>query len=107
MITPQYNMRQDDEPLTPMKLRERSGVTQRQVAASLDVTIGTVSSWERGNKVANLTLSEVQQLTELYQCTVKEFHEAFGLVQVKITLGELDAILQLCGVSLDELSRRI
>ena len=96
-------MSQEDEPLTPMKLRERSGTTQRQIAAVLDVTIGTVSNWERRLKVPNLTLSQVLQLIELYQCSVGELHEAFGPIQVNVTVRELQGILEWCELPLSGL----
>lgn len=96
-------MSQDNEPLTPMKLRERANVTQRQIAAALDVTVGTVSSWERRLKVPHLTLYEVNALTQLYQCSVGELTEAFGPIQVNLSLRELEGILTWGEFSLEAL----
>lgn len=100
-------MSDTSEPLTPMSLREKAGVTQRQVAATLDVTVGTVSSWERRVKVPNLTLLEVQSLCELYQCSVSELQQAFGHIQVRLDLSQLHAILELSDLTLPALIESI
>lgn len=65
------------EPLTPMKLRERAGLTQKQVADALGKTVGTVSNWERLVKEPKLKFSEVQRLISLYGCTLEDLIEAF------------------------------
>lgn len=77
VVLPQYNMEYHDEPLTPMKLRERAGLTQKQVADALGKTVGTVSNWERLVKEPRLKFSEVQRLISLYGCTLDELIQAF------------------------------
>ena len=70
-------MTSNDEQLTPMKLRERAGLTQRQIAESLGKTVGTVSGWERFTKKPRLSFSETKSLMELLNCTLDELIEAF------------------------------
>ncbi|MEG4058561.1 MULTISPECIES: helix-turn-helix transcriptional regulator [unclassified Microcoleus] len=62
---------------TPVNLRKRTGLTQRQIARALDVRESTVSEWERGLSVPHLPLSKVKQMMEVYQCTLDELVEAF------------------------------
>ena len=76
-----YNMRNDKSQLTPMKLRERVGLTQRQVSVALDKRQSTISDWERGITSPRLTLKEVQELMQLYNCTLDELVEAFEMVK--------------------------
>ena len=66
-----------DNQLTPMKLRERVKLTQRQIAQALDVRQGTVSDWERGISVPRLSPSKFKKMMEVYQCSVDELIEAF------------------------------
>lgn len=89
-------MSNESEPLTPMKLRERAGVTQRQVAIALDKTTTTVSHWETRRKSPELHPSEVLQLQRLYQCTIDDLLEAFGGMQVKLSLIEFKRLLEHC-----------
>lgn len=86
-----------------MSLRERAGVTQRQIANALDVTVGTVSNWERRVKEPHLDLGELQQLLKLYKCSVPEMVEAFGPIRVKIGLRDFGMILDLCEMTVDDL----
>jgi transcriptional regulator with XRE-family HTH domain len=74
-------MKEDKSQLTPMKLRERVGLTQRQVSVALDKRQGTISDWERGITSPRLTLKEVKELMHLYDCTLDELVEAFELVR--------------------------
>ncbi len=73
-----YNMtnRQEDQ-LTPVKLRQRIGLTQRQVAQALDIRQSTVSDWERGISIPNLPPSKIKLMLEIYQCSLDELIEAF------------------------------
>jgi DNA-binding XRE family transcriptional regulator len=68
---------QSQEPLTPADLRERAGLTQRQVAIALDKRVSTISDWERKEKYPKLTFTEILQLTRLYSCTLEELAQAF------------------------------
>ncbi|MEM7578342.1 MAG: helix-turn-helix transcriptional regulator [Cyanobacteria bacterium P01_A01_bin.80] len=60
-----------------MKLRERVGLTQRQVSVALDKKQSTISDWERGVTSPRLTLREVRNLARLYNCTLDDLVEAF------------------------------
>lgn len=62
---------------TPVNLRKRAGLTQRQIARALDVRESTISEWERGISVPHLPLSKVKQMLEVYQCSLDELIEAF------------------------------
>lgn len=72
-----YSMDNDKSQLTPMKLRERVGLTQRQVSVALDKKQSTISDWERGVTSPRLTLREVRNLARLYNCTLDDLVEAF------------------------------
>ena len=74
-------MRKDKNQLTPMELRERAGLTQRQVSVVLDKRQATISDWERGVRSPRLTLREVMDLLSLYKCTLEELVEAFEVVE--------------------------
>lgn len=62
--------------LTLAKLRERAGLTQRQFADALGVTITTISNWERGAKEPKLSFAQVKQITEILKCSLDELVEA-------------------------------
>ena len=66
----------EDNQLTLKKLRERAGLTQRQLADALDVTVTTISSWERGVKKPSLSFAQVQNVIETLSCTLEELVEA-------------------------------
>lgn len=65
-----------DNQLTLKKLRERAGLTQRQLANALGVTVTTVSSWERGVKKPSLSFAQVQKVIETLHCSLEELVEA-------------------------------
>lgn len=65
-------MTEEQEPLTFMKLRENVGLTQRQLAQALDVTINTISAWENGRHEPRLTLSQTKLLTEVLNCSLDD-----------------------------------
>ena len=69
-------MSQKKDQLTLAKLRKRAGLTQRKLADALNVTIKTVSAWERGVGEPHLTISETQRLMDILQCTFEELLEA-------------------------------
>lgn len=68
---------------TPVKLRKRAGLTQRQIARALDVRESTISEWERGLSVPHLPLSKVRQMLDIYQCNLDELIEAFESLKGK------------------------
>ena len=53
-------------------LRRKAQLTQRQLAEILDVTIKTVSAWERGEHEPRLTLTQTTKLMEVFQCSLDE-----------------------------------
>jgi transcriptional regulator with XRE-family HTH domain len=65
-----------DGQLTLAKLREQAGLTQRQLAEALGVTITTISNWERGVKEPNLNFAQVKRVTEVLQCSLDDLVEA-------------------------------
>jgi len=65
-----------DGQLTLAKLREQAGLTQRQLADALGVTITTISNWERGAKEPNLTFAQVKRVTEVLHCSLDDLVEA-------------------------------
>jgi transcriptional regulator with XRE-family HTH domain len=67
---------------TPVNLRKRAGLTQRQVARALDIRESTVSEWERGLSVPRLPLRKVSLMMKVYQCSLDELIEAFESNQV-------------------------
>lgn len=72
---------------TPVNLRKRTGLTQRQIARALDVRESTVSEWERGISVPHLPLSKVRQMLEVYQCSLDELIEAFESIKEAVVAG--------------------
>jgi transcriptional regulator with XRE-family HTH domain len=64
------------EPLTPMSLRKRAGLSQRQVAQALDVQTQTIGSWEKGG-VPHLPPSKIKKLCEVLNCSLDDLIEAF------------------------------
>ena len=69
--------------LTPMSLRKRANLTQRQVAQALDVRESTVSQWERKKSPPHLVPSKMKKLLEIYRCTLDDLIEAFESPRVE------------------------
>ncbi len=69
---------ENDQPLTLMKVRKRAGLTQRQFADILGVTISTVSNWERGVQVPRLTFGQTKIIMDRSGLTIDELAEAFS-----------------------------
>ncbi|MEP0868894.1 helix-turn-helix transcriptional regulator [Trichocoleus desertorum AS-A10] len=63
--------------LTPMKLRNRTGLTQVQFAIMIGKSPSTVAKWEAGDFVPKGKPSEIKRLMDAYQCTLDELIEAF------------------------------
>jgi DNA-binding XRE family transcriptional regulator len=55
-----------------MRLRKRLGLTQKQVADAISVTDQTVSNWEAGRFEPRLTISQMQALCRVLQCSLDE-----------------------------------
>jgi transcriptional regulator with XRE-family HTH domain len=69
--------------LTVRDLRERAGLTQRDVSIALDVRQSTVSDWERGIVEPRLPLSKVRILVALYKCTFDDLVDSFDVLKSK------------------------
>ena len=62
----------ESQPLSLADLRKRASLTQRQVADLLDVTVTTVSAWERGTQVPRLTFAQIEKLLTAFSCTIQD-----------------------------------
>jgi len=59
--------------------REELGLTQRDVAAAVNVSVQTVSNWETGRyKEAKLTLPQVKALCLTLKWTIDELPDELG-----------------------------
>jgi DNA-binding XRE family transcriptional regulator len=54
------------------RLRSRSGLTQKQVADQLKMTVQTISNWETGVRVPRLTPKQTLILCRVLECTLEE-----------------------------------
>lgn len=61
---------------TPKSLRNRAGLSQREVAQKLDIRSQTVAGWEKGG-IPHLPPSKMKLLCELYQSTLDDLIEVF------------------------------
>lgn len=66
--------KQEVEQESPLKKRrDELGLTQRDVAAAVDVSVQTVSNWETGRyKEAKLTLPQVKALCRVLQWSIED-----------------------------------
>ena len=69
-------MSDGNDQLTFADLRKRAGLTQRQLADAMGVTVKSVSAWERGVVEPRLTFAETQQLTEILGCSFQDLVDA-------------------------------
>ncbi|WP_073071473.1 helix-turn-helix domain-containing protein [Phormidesmis priestleyi] len=69
---------ENDQPLNLMNVRKLAGMTQRQFADLLGVTISTVSNWERGVQVPRLTFFQTKLIMDASGLTIDELVEAFN-----------------------------
>ncbi|MBE9138818.1 helix-turn-helix transcriptional regulator [Nodosilinea sp. LEGE 07088] len=60
------------QPPSLADLRKRASLTQRQVADLLNVTVTTVSAWERGTQVPRLTFAQIEILLDAFGCTIQD-----------------------------------
>jgi len=57
----------------PLKeLRDRAGLTQKQVADAMNITVQTVSNWENGVRFPRLTPGQTLVLCRTLKCTLEE-----------------------------------
>lgn len=77
-------MTEENDQLTLMKVRSRAGMTQKQFADLLGVTISTVSNWERGTQVPRLTFEQTKAVMDASGMSIDELVQAFrGTQQFK------------------------
>ena len=69
-------MAKESNQVTLMKLRNRAGLTRRQVATELGVTEKTIYVWETSANPPRLTVAQVQRLIEILNCSMAELVEA-------------------------------
>ncbi|MBD0269238.1 MAG: helix-turn-helix transcriptional regulator [Cyanobacteria bacterium Co-bin8] len=71
---------QSTEPASILKhRREELGLTQRDVATAVDISVQTVSNWETGRyKEAKLTLPQVKALCRLLQWSLEDLPDDLG-----------------------------
>ncbi|WP_367287608.1 helix-turn-helix transcriptional regulator [Laspinema palackyanum] len=81
-------MEENQDLLTFMKLRERVGLTQRELAQSLGVTVTTISAWENGRHEPKLTILQVKRLMEVLDCSLEDLVEAVQNVNRKKPLTD-------------------
>lgn len=55
-----------------MRLRARAGLTQRQVAEAIGITVQTVSNWENGVRTPKLSPKETMSLCRVLNCSLEE-----------------------------------
>lgn len=68
---------ENDQPLTLMKVRSFAGMTQRQFADLLGVTISTVSNWERGVQVPRLTFLQTKRVMDASGLSIDQLVKSF------------------------------
>ena len=59
------------------KLRLKKGITQRQVAEAIGVTVQTVSNWETRYRVPKFEVWQILALCRLFDCTLEEMANEF------------------------------
>lgn len=69
---------ENDQPLTLMSVRLKSGMTQKRWADWLGVTISTVSNWERGVQVPRLTFLQTKKIMEASGLSIDDLVVAFS-----------------------------
>lgn len=58
--------------LTLTRLRQKSGLTQQELADAIGVTQKTISIWEKGSVEPKLTFEQTKLLMEILSCTIEE-----------------------------------
>jgi DNA-binding transcriptional regulator YiaG len=61
-----------------VRMRRELGLTQKDVADALGVTVQTVSNWEVGRAEPKLTIRQFKKLLEVLQCSVNEIPNDLG-----------------------------
>lgn len=61
-----------------MGLRTEVGITQKDVATALGVTIQSVRNWEHGKSEPKLTINQMKILCRLVNRSIEELPDTFG-----------------------------
>jgi transcriptional regulator with XRE-family HTH domain len=61
-----------------VRLRRSHGLTQKQIADALGITVQTVSNWEVGRAEPKLTIRQFKALLRVLQCSVDELPDDLG-----------------------------
>lgn len=69
-------MSEFDTQLTLVKLRQKAGLTQQDLADAIGVTQKTISIWEKGSVEPKLSLRQTKILMDVLNCTFEELLEA-------------------------------
>jgi len=64
------------QPLTPVDLRKRLGMTQEQATKAIGIRPATLSSWETG-RIPRMSPSLIKKMMEVYNCSLDDLIEAF------------------------------
>jgi transcriptional regulator with XRE-family HTH domain len=68
-----------EEGKSPLKiLREQAGLSQEQLARQVNVSVKTISNWERGVYPAMMTVPQVKALCKSLNVTLEELPDDFG-----------------------------
>ena len=68
-----------EEAESPLKkLREEAGLSQEGLARIINVSVTTISRWERGESVAMLTVPQMKALCKVFGKSIEELPEEFG-----------------------------
>lgn len=59
-----------------LRLRKRLGLTQKQIADAIGVTVQTVSNWEAGRSEPLLKIGQTLALCRVLQCSLEELDAA-------------------------------
>lgn len=70
-------MKQKDNGYILVNLREKAGVTQKQLAEALKVTDHTIRNWEKGRAEAKLELWQVKEMCRILKCDVWDLPDTF------------------------------
>lgn len=57
-------------------LRQKSGVSFKEVSSATQIHIKTLEAWERGGIIPILTVEQIAIICELYNCTISELRVA-------------------------------
>ncbi|NET36887.1 MAG: helix-turn-helix transcriptional regulator [Cyanothece sp. SIO1E1] len=63
-----------------VNLREKLGLTQKQVAEAVGVTEQTIRNWEHGKVVPKLSVPQMKRLCEVLRLPIEEVPDYFGPV---------------------------